>query len=179
MNVNITSKNTSKQSQLSRNMNQNKNRLRRKFMVLSKEIRELKETTGIDATVFIMTKDKKLYCVSGQHCFQDMRANLSNLNVSKDEIWESESETLDSRVDKDGSQFSYNQLIGIMGQKEVLEKALALPSVARNKASFDPTIVEATSDGGTSNVNRDGSATATVSCAYGSGLGRSRVRYAC
>ncbi|KAL6289126.1 hypothetical protein ACE6H2_006636 [Prunus campanulata] len=179
MNVNITSKNTSKQSQLSRNMNQNKNRLRRKFMVLSNEIRELKETTGIEATVFVMTKDKKLYCVNGQHRFKDMRANLSNLNVSNDEIWESENETLDSRVDKDGIQFSYNRLIEIMGQKEVLEKALALPPMARHEASFDSTTVEATSDGGTSNVDRDGSATATVSCAYGSGLGRSRVRRAC
>ncbi|PQP94955.1 hypothetical protein Pyn_40205 [Prunus yedoensis var. nudiflora] len=124
-------------------MNQNKNRLRRKFMVLSNEIRELKETTGTEATVFVMTKDKKLYCVNGQHRFKDMRANLSNLN------------------------------------KEVLEKALVLPPVARHKASFDSTTVEATSDGGTSNVDRDGSATATVSCAYGSGLGRSRTRRAC
>ncbi|CAL2238963.1 unnamed protein product [Prunus armeniaca] len=160
-------------------MNQNKNRLCRKFIVLSKEICDLKETTGIDATVLVMTKDKKLYCVNGQHRFQDMRANLSNLNVSNDEIWESKSEALDSRVDKNGSQFSYNRLIGIMGQKEVLEKAPALPLVARNKASFDPTTVEATSDGGTSNVDRDGSATATVSYAHGSGLGRSRVRRAC
>ncbi|KAH0981159.1 hypothetical protein GBA52_008336 [Prunus armeniaca] len=74
MNVNIASNKSSKQSQLNQTINQNKNQLRRKFMILSKEIRELKQTTRTEASIFVVTKDNELYCVNRQHRFQDMRA---------------------------------------------------------------------------------------------------------
>ncbi|VVA39820.1 Hypothetical predicted protein, partial [Prunus dulcis] len=117
MNVNIASNNTSKQSQLNQNINRNNNRLRHKFMVLSKEIRDLKQTTRTEASIFVVTNDNKLYCVNGKHRFQDMRAHVFDTNVSNDEMGELKSETLDSSVDEDESQCTFNRQIGTMSQE--------------------------------------------------------------
>ncbi|CAB4268657.1 unnamed protein product [Prunus armeniaca] len=147
-------------------------------MILSKEIRELKQTTGTEASIFVVTKDNKLYCVNGQHRFQDMRAHVFDTNVSNDEMGESESKTLDSSVHEDESQCTFNRQIGTMSQEEDLEKALTPPHVVWREA-FDAATLDATGDGRSSNVDRDGSATTTVSCAFGSRLGRSGIRHAC
>ncbi|KAM1018208.1 hypothetical protein ACFX2C_039858 [Malus domestica] len=69
----VTAKNSPSQTQLT-NPNVTKQRLRRKLISLSRDVRESKETTRGVATVFVATKvDKKLYCVTGQHRVQDMR----------------------------------------------------------------------------------------------------------
>ncbi|KAM1026888.1 hypothetical protein ACFX13_040475 [Malus domestica] len=171
-----TSKNSSKQT---RTNNLSKQRLRRKLMSLSRDVRELKEATGKEVTFYVETKDKKLFCVTGQHRVEDMLAqHVAKVEVSDDQEL-SERKTLGQVVDHDKCDPQWIKPIKTMGEEELKLYKISLLEV--KKGMEKATEQKSTAAGGSSGLtsDRDGSATATVSRERRCGLGQRRMRPGC
>lgn len=164
----VTSKNSSKQT---RTNNLSKQRLRRKLMSLSRDVREFKEGTGKEVTFYVETKDKKLFCVTGQYRVKDMLAqHAAKVEVSDDQE-SSESKTLGQVVDHDKCGPQWIKPIKTMGEEELKLYKISLLEV--KKGMEKATEQKSTATGGSSGLTsvRDGSATATVSRERRCGLG--------
>ncbi|KAB2623359.1 hypothetical protein D8674_042307 [Pyrus ussuriensis x Pyrus communis] len=132
-------------------------------MSLSRDVRELKEATGKEVTFYVETKDKKLFCVTGQYRVEDMLAqHAAKVEVSDDQE-SSESKTLGQVVDHDKCGPQWIKPIKTMGEEELKLHKISLLEV--KKGMEKATEQKSTATGGSSGLTsvRDGSATATNS----------------